>query len=79
MNLIRLKKPHADVHRYHPLYIKFGTITTLLIFIAMFRINFDVQREATFTAAEQDVVEIEEIIQTNRLKRLRPHHGHPTR
>lgn len=68
MNLIRLKKPHADVHRYHPLYIKFGTITTLLIFIAMFRINFDVEREVTFTAAEQDVVEIEEIIQTEQVE-----------
>lgn len=68
MNLIRLKKPHADVHRHHQLYMKFGTITTLLIFIALFRVNFDFDREIEFTASEQDVVEIEEIIQTEQIE-----------
>lgn len=64
MNLINLKKPSADIHRHYQLYLKFGTITTLLIFIAMFRINFSVDTDISFTPIEQEIVEIEEIITT---------------
>lgn len=68
MSLIRLKKPQADVHARHDMYIKFGTITTLLIFIVMFRVNFDIDRDINFTVAEQEIVEIEEIIQTEQIE-----------
>jgi periplasmic protein TonB len=68
MSLIKLKKPHADVHRNHDMYMKFGTITTLLIFIAMFRVNFDIDREVDFNIVEQEIVEIEEIIQTEQIE-----------
>jgi periplasmic protein TonB len=68
MSLIRLKKPHADVHKNHDMYMKFGTITTLLIFIALFRVNFDIDRDVDFAVAEQEIVEIEEIIQTEQIE-----------
>jgi periplasmic protein TonB len=64
MNLINLKKPSADIHRHYQTYLKFGTITTLLIFIAMFRINFQVNSDVDFKPLEQEIVEIEEIITT---------------
>jgi protein TonB len=64
MNLIKLKKPEADLYRLHKLYLQFGTITTLLLFIALFRINFTIDRNVDFTPTEVEVVEVEEIITT---------------
>jgi periplasmic protein TonB len=64
MNLIKLKKPEADVNKKHRLYLQYGTITTLLIFIALFNINFKIERTSDFQIAEQELVQIEEIITT---------------
>ena len=64
MNLIKLKKPEADVNKKHSLYLQYGTITTLLVFIALFNINFKIDRTADFQIAEQELVQIEEIITT---------------
>lgn len=72
MSLIKLKKPEADVHGRHSLYMKFSTITTLLIFIAMFRINFTVDRDKDFTPVEREMVEMEEIVTTVQEQRPPP-------
>src|SRR5690606_35965159 len=42
----------------------FGTITTLLVFIALFNINFKVERTVDYQLVEQEIVQIEEIITT---------------
>ncbi len=64
MNLIRLKKPEADVNRNHSFYLQFGAITTLLLFITLFKIDIRVEREEIFVPIAQEIVEIEEIINT---------------
>jgi periplasmic protein TonB len=72
MSLINLKKPEADIHRNHKLYLQFGTITTLLLFILLFRIHFEVEREQFFVPITQDMVEIEEIVHTEQEQRPPP-------
>lgn len=72
MNLIRLKKPKADVHRNHNLYLQVGTITTLLLFITLFKIDIKVEREDLYIPIAQDIVEIEEIIHTEQEQRPPP-------
>jgi periplasmic protein TonB len=72
MNLIKLKKPEADLYRLHKLYLQFGTITTLLLFIALFRVNFSIDRDVDFTTMEVEVVEVEEIITTVQEQRPPP-------
>jgi protein TonB len=72
MNLIKLKKPEADLYRLHKLYLQFGTITTLLLFIALFRINFTFDTSVDFTPMEVEVVEVEEIITTVQEQRPPP-------
>lgn len=58
------KKPEADLRRYYTLFLEFGLIITLLIFIVAAKVTF-VGGENTFDAGnEQEIVEMEEIIQT---------------
>jgi periplasmic protein TonB len=72
MNLIKLKKPEADVNRNHNLYLQVGTITTLLLFITLFRIDIRVEREDIFVPVTQELVEIEEIVHTEQEQRPPP-------
>ncbi len=72
MNLIKMKKPEADIYAYHKLYMQFGTITTLLLFIVLFRINFSIDRNVDFTPIEQEMVEMEEIVTTVQEQRPPP-------
>lgn len=72
MSLLKLKKPQADIHSDYNTYMKFGTITSLLIFIAMFRININVDREVDFTPIEREIVEMEEIVNTVQEQRPPP-------
>jgi protein TonB len=72
MNLIKLKKPEADVNRNHTFYLQVGTITTLLLFITLFRIDIRVEREEFYVPIAQEIVEIEEIIHTEQEQRPPP-------
>jgi periplasmic protein TonB len=72
MSLLKLKKPQADIHSNYNTYMKFGTITSLLIFIAMFRININVDREVSFDPIEREIVEMEEIVNTVQEQRPPP-------
>lgn len=58
------KDPKADLRRQHDVYMKLGTITSLLLFIALFRVNFTVENEFEVGVVEQDVVTIEDIVMT---------------
>jgi protein TonB len=72
MNLIKLKKPEADLYRNHNLYLQVGAITTLLLFIALFKVDIRVEREALFVPIAQEIVEVEEIIHTEQEQRPPP-------
>jgi len=72
MNLIRLKKPEADVNRNHSFYLQFGAITALLLFITLFKIDIRVEREDIYVPIAQEIVEMEEIIHTEQEQRPPP-------
>lgn len=64
MSLYIKKDPKADLQSTHSIYLKLGTITSLLIFIVLFRLNLNFESEFVVSVVEQDVVTVEEIIQT---------------
>ncbi len=59
------KAPGADLKVYRPLYLRLGAITSLLFFILLFRVNLKFEEsDVVFAIAEQEVVTLEDIIQT---------------
>jgi len=62
------KKPEADIRNYYPLFLQGGLIITLLLFIGAFTVNFSsIKPEANLTE-EQEVVKMEEIVQTQQVE-----------
>lgn len=64
MSAIERKKPAVDLRRSYIIHIQVGLIGTLLIFIAMFKLNINVASDFQIIEVEQEVIEMEEIIQT---------------
>lgn len=64
MSLYINKAPEADLQRTHAIYLKLGTITSLLIFIVLFRIDLTTESEFEVAVVEQDVVTVEDIVMT---------------
>jgi protein TonB len=64
MSLYTRKDPRVDLQSTHGIFLKLGTITSLLIFIVLFRINFNTETEFEITVVEQDVVTVEDIVMT---------------
>lgn len=58
------KVPKADLRRNQDVYMKLGTITSLLIFITLFRLNVSFDSDFDVPVIEQDVVTIEDIVMT---------------
>lgn len=58
------KSEKADLQGQYPIYIQIGLIFTLLILIGAFRANFEVRKPMDIRMEEQEVVDIEEIQQT---------------
>lgn len=67
MNLQR-KKPEADLRNSYNLYLQTGMIVTLLLMIGLFRAPLESGETPDFTLPEQEIVEIEEIIQTEQVE-----------
>jgi protein TonB len=62
------KKPDADLRNYYTIFMEFGMLLTLVIFIIA--VNVDLRTESTdeYELDEQEVVEMEEIIQTRQVE-----------
>lgn len=58
------KDPKADLQSQHAVYLRLGTITSLLIFIALFRVQFSMESDFDVVMLEQDVVSVEDIVMT---------------
>lgn len=71
------KDPKADLKRTHGIFLKLGTITSLLIFIILFRINITGESEFEVSVIERDVVTVEDIVMT-RQDELPPPPPRPT-
>lgn len=63
MGFIR-KTEEADLRKRYPLYIEIGLIVTLILLIVAFRINWRPEQGVQFVVEEQEVVQMEEIVQT---------------
>jgi protein TonB len=64
MSLLNRKDPSVDLQSTHGIFLKLGTITSLLIFIVLFRIDLSTETEFEITVVEQDVVTVEDIVMT---------------
>lgn len=58
------KKPGTDLRKYYTVFLETGLIVVLLIFLAAMKVEFRGQQKEIDLTEEQDVVEMEEIIQT---------------
>lgn len=64
MSVIEAKKPQANLQKYYMINLEIGFIATLIIFIALFRIDLQPESEFKIEEKEQEVIEMEEIVQT---------------
>lgn len=64
MSAIQRKKPAVDLNRSYVINIQVGLIIALLVFIMMFKANFNFGTELSFEEKEQEIIEMEEIVQT---------------
>ncbi|MEX2602256.1 MAG: energy transducer TonB [Balneolaceae bacterium] len=66
------KKPSADLKRSYTIYLQTGIIFSLLIIIALFKIDFRGGEPVELAAYEQEIIEIEDIIQTEHQEEIPP-------
>lgn len=64
MPRLRRKTPEADLGKRYPINLQISMILTLLVLIAIFRITLNPDTEMDFEEQEQQIVELEDIIQT---------------
>lgn len=70
--MIVQKKPRADVKAHYGLYVEVGFILSLLLLILVFRMEYRPKAEMAYVAPEQEVVQMEEIIQTKQIQKPPP-------
>jgi protein TonB len=66
--MIERKKPDADLRNYHTVFLELGLLVTLIIFIIAVRIDITSLGPDEYVIDEQEVVEMEEIIQTRQIE-----------
>lgn len=66
------RDPKVDLRKYYTIFFETGLIITLMVLIGLTRINFGPSEESEFVLQTQDVVEMEEIIQTEQKKMVPP-------
>ncbi len=64
MSALERKKPAADLRRSYIINIQVGLILTLLAFILVFKANLNFGGDFEIIEMEQEIIEMEEIIQT---------------
>lgn len=68
MPILERKKPEADLRRGYIVNLQIGIIATLLLLTFMFRVNFNPESELDFTEREQEVIDMEDIVQTEQIE-----------
>lgn len=66
--MIERKKPNADLRRFYGVLYQLGLIIALVIFIAAVRFEFRSSPPDEIVLNEQEIVEMEEIIQTRQME-----------
>lgn len=62
------KNPEADLRSYYRVFTQIGMIITLLIFIIAVKVEFKAEPTQEYVLQEQEVIEMEEIIQTQHIE-----------
>lgn len=66
------KKPQADLRNYYTIFLQFGMVAVLVIFIVAMKVDFISQQSDVDLTQEQEVVEMEEITQTKQEEKPPP-------
>ncbi len=66
--MIERKKPDADLRNYYTVFLELGLLAALVIFIIAVRMDLTSHAPEEYTMDEQEVVEMEEIIQTRQIE-----------
>ncbi len=66
--MIERKKPDADLRNYHTVFLELGLLITLVVFIVAVRIDITSLGPEDIVLEEQEIVEMEEIIQTRQIE-----------
>jgi len=62
------KKPDADLRNYYTVFLQLGLIVALAIFILAVKVDLTGESPEEYTLDEQEVVEMEEVIQTEQIE-----------
>lgn len=62
------KKPEAELKNYYTIFLQIGLLLTLIIFIIAVKMDLTGGEATEYTLEEQEVIEMEEIIQTRHLE-----------
>jgi periplasmic protein TonB len=62
------KKPDADLRNYYTVFWELGLLVTLVIFIIAVRVDISGAETEEYVLDEQEIVEMEEIIQTRQIE-----------
>lgn len=62
------KKPSSDLRKYYTVFLQLGMVVVLLIFIVAMRMEFTAEQQNVDLTEEQEVVKMEEVIQTQQKK-----------
>lgn len=66
------RDPRADLRKYYTIFFEIGLIITLTVFIGLTRIDFGPSGDHEYVLQTQEVVEMEEIIQTEQKQVVPP-------
>ena len=62
------KKPTSDLRKYYTVFLQLGLVAVLLVFIVAMKMDFTSKKQNVDLVEEQEVVEMEEVIQTQQQK-----------
>lgn len=66
------KKPQSDLRKYYTVFLEGGIIIVLLIFLAAMKLDFHSGQKSVDLTDEQEVVKMEEIVQTEHQQKPPP-------
>jgi len=66
------KTDKADLRKRYPLFIEAGMVITLTLLIVAFRLDMTVNENFEVTLADQEVVQMEEMVQTQQIEKPPP-------
>ena len=64
LSFVDRKSSKANLHKYYMINLQIGFIVTLILLITLFRVNLQPTGEFEIVEVEQEIIEMEEIIQT---------------